>query len=178
MRARAQASLSGLLEEAVTHAYELSRGLWSMGPESEDVCTSLRQLAKRQTESGGVPVRAVLSPACASCASNNAVQMYCIAREAVANATRHAQASEIVVSLDCLHRGYVNLTIVDNGIGRKAAAKSRGGLGLKIMAYRAQMVGGSLKIEDGEAGGTRVVCSIPCKPQGMPLSEWPASRSE
>ena len=178
VRAKAQASLSGLLEEAVTHAYELSRGLWSMGPESEDVCTSLRQLAKRQTENGGVPVRALLSPACASCASNNAVQMYCIAREAVANATRHAQASEIVVSLDCLHGGFVNLTIIDDGVGCKAAARSRGGLGLKIMAYRAQMVGGSLKIEDGEAGGTRVVCSIPCKPQGMPLSEWPASRSE
>ena len=82
------------------------------------------------------------------------------------------------MSLDCLHGGFVNLTIIDDGVGCKAAAKSRGGLGLKIMAYRAQMVGGSLKIEDGEAGGTRVVCSIPCKPQGMPLSEWPASRSE
>ena len=178
VRAKAQAGLSGLLEEAVTHAYELSRGLWSMGPESVDVCMSLRQLAKRQVENGGVPVRTLLSPACAACASNNAVQMYCIAREAVANATKHARASEVVISLDCQRSGSVDLVIADNGVGRLAAAKSRGGLGLKIMAYRAQMVGGSLKIEDGEGGGTRVICSIPCKPQSNPLSEWPASRSE
>jgi nitrate/nitrite-specific signal transduction histidine kinase len=38
------------------------------------------------------------------------------------------------------------------------------GMGLKIMRYRARMLGGEVNFERAESGGTRVVCECPIEP--------------
>jgi len=162
VRADKQARLSKLLSESVDNAYQLSRGLWSMGPESDDVGHALTTLAKSQSESSRIPIHVDLQSACKQCAANNALQIFCIAREAIANAAKHAHPTRIDVVLDCREAGQVTLSISDDGVGRHSAKKSKGGLGLRIMAYRAQMVGGSFRIEDRKEGGTIVRCSMPC----------------
>ena len=57
----------------------------------------------------------------------------------------------------------VRNTLTDDGKGVDAQPMSAAGLGLKIMGYRAQMIGATLGVEPGEDGGTvvRVVC--PCR---------------
>ena len=161
-RVHRQARLSNLLSESVENAYQLSRGLWSMGPESSDIGHALTTLAKSQSESGQVPIYVNLQSACAKCTSNNALQIFCVARESMANAVKHASPTRIDVVLDCREAGNVRLSVADDGVGRHSAKKSNGGLGVRIMAYRAHMVGGSFEIEDREEGGTLVKCSMPC----------------
>jgi signal transduction histidine kinase len=101
--------------------------------------------------------------------------LYRIAQEAVTNAVRHGQASRIVVQLLVEERN-VRLTISDNGTGlpqNPADEPRRGasGMGLKIMAYRARMIGGEVTIERLREGGTRVRCR--CR---QPAPKAPAER--
>jgi len=57
------------------------------------------------------------------------------------------------------NKGIVSLSILDNGLGIKDTTKV-GGIGLRIMQYRARMMGGSLRIESEQSGGTLVTCTF------------------
>jgi signal transduction histidine kinase len=89
-----------------------------------------------------------------------ALNLYRIAREAVVNANKHAQAREIVVALEQRRRGIV-LSVTDNGVGFQNGLDNAHGLGFHIMNYRARSIGGRLEIESPKQGGTRVACYLP-----------------
>lgn len=153
--------LEQLLDETVDQAHELSRGLWPMELESEDIVEALGSLIQRQRLSSGLPIDFVRRGACADCTRSKAAQIYGIVREAIANAIKHAQASRIVVMLECDESRTITLSIADDGVGRSEARQSKEGLGIRIMTYRARMVGGTISIKDREGGGTLVLCSFP-----------------
>jgi signal transduction histidine kinase len=93
-----------------------------------------------------------------------AAQLYRIAREAVINANKHAQARKIVITLGSWRKGIV-LSVADDGVGFQSELTSaRGGLGLPIMKYRARSIGGRLEIEFPKKAGTRVACYLPDAP--------------
>ena len=163
-RRQAQTRLSQLLAESVDHAYRLSRGLWSLGPESGDIGKALSTLARTQSEASGIPIDVTLKHACALCSATHAPQIYGIAREAIANAIKHARPRRIGVELDCREGDTVVLCVRDDGCGRghAPAGEETQGLGLRIMSYRAEMVGGTFSIDDAPDGGTRISCRIPC----------------
>jgi signal transduction histidine kinase len=83
-----------------------------------------------------------------------------IAQEAVRNAVRHGGAKRVEVRL---HNRDQRLTLMvrDDGSGLPPAAQRSGGLGLRIMAHRAEMIGATFAIERAPAGGTIVECSLP-----------------
>ena len=167
-RKTAQARLSQLLTESVDHAYRLSRGLWSLGPESDDIGKALGALARTQTETSGIPISVTRHPACAECQAPHAPQIYGIAREALVNAIKHARPSKIELELDCREAGQTRLSITDNGIGITRTPGSTPGLGLRIMTYRAEMVGGKCRIDNTLERGTQVSCTIPCRAGTLP----------
>jgi len=74
-----------------------------------------------------------------------ASQLYLIAREAVINANKHAQARGIMVEMRCWQNGIV-LSVTDDGVGFQIGPKSAPGLGLPIMKHRAHSIGGRLEI--------------------------------
>jgi len=86
--------------------------------------------------------------------------MYRIAREAVINANKHAKARQIIVRLERVRQEMV-LRVVDDGIGFPKDLNPQRGLGYHIMNYRAQLIGGRLKIERPKKGGTCVSCYFP-----------------
>ncbi len=89
-----------------------------------------------------------------------AAHLYRIAREAVINANKHAQAREIVVRLERSRRGMV-LRVIDDGVGFPREPNPAEGLGYHIMKYRAHLMGGLLEIDSRKGGGTRVSCYLP-----------------
>jgi signal transduction histidine kinase len=89
-----------------------------------------------------------------------AAQLYRIAREAVINANKHAQAREIVVKLERSREGMA-LRVIDDGVGFAKEPKLKQGLGTHIMKYRAQLMGGRLEIDSPKRGGTCVSCYLP-----------------
>ncbi|MFZ3127212.1 MAG: ATP-binding protein, partial [Rhodoferax sp.] len=81
---------------------------------------------------------------------------FMIAREAVENTLRHANATSVSVQL---LGGPLSLELVmrDNGVGLSSGGKSRAGhLGIAGMVERARSVGASVEVGPGDGGGTRV----------------------
>ncbi len=88
------------------------------------------------------------------------VSIFRIMQEAVNNACRHAQASEILVQIGADAAGWF-LRIVDNGVGLPPEETRRKGCGLDNMRYRATLIGADLTWSSGESGaGTAVELRI------------------
>jgi GAF domain-containing protein len=82
--------------------------------------------------------------------------LYRIAREALNNALKHAQARRITVSLRQVQRT-VTLEIADDGIGfDPSTAREYGGLGLEGMEERAAQLGGKLTVQSRPGEGTTI----------------------
>lgn len=89
------------------------------------------------------------------------VTLYRIAKEAIANVVRHAEATEVAVSL-AIESDSAVLEIRDNGKGMsREPIASPHSLGLLGMRERAELLGGSLTIESREGEGTCVRATLP-----------------
>jgi signal transduction histidine kinase len=81
-----------------------------------------------------------------------------IAREAIANATRHGGAKHVVVSLRGADNG-LRLRVVDDGCG--VVATSTEGFGLRSMRERTDALGGCLAVRRLRKGGTELQVTLP-----------------
>jgi signal transduction histidine kinase len=89
-----------------------------------------------------------------------ASHLYRIAQEAINNGIKHGKPKNVTISL--FTDGTTNtLSVADDGIGIGNVPGLGKGMGLNIMNYRASMIGASLEIRPGKAGGTVVSCSFP-----------------
>lgn len=89
--------------------------------------------------------------------------LYRIAQEALTNISRHAQASQVAVSITLLD-GVVQMEIQDDGIGFQVAGSSHAvkenRLGLLGMKERIEMLGGCFQVESSPGNGTTVRVSL------------------
>jgi len=60
--------------------------------------------------------------------------------------------------------GMVTLTVEDDGLGLPETWQKGQGLGTRIMAHRAAMIGAAIALEPNPTGGTLVRCSFPLAP--------------
>lgn len=150
--------IAELVNEAAADTRDLSRALHRVDVDAAGLVTALQDLVDR--EIWKIPCRLQVRPSFHI--EDNAVagHLYRIAREAVINANKHAQARQIVIKLERSQQGMV-LRIIDDGVGVSTQSKVRHGLGFHIMNYRAQLFGGRLKIERQKKGGTCVSCYLP-----------------
>ena len=102
------------------------------------------------------------------------VAAYRIVAEAVTNAIRHAEATEVVVRL-AVEAGTLVIEVTDNGCGLPAAPVP--GLGLTSMRLRAEELGGQLSISTG-AGSTSVVARVPVAAQAADAGPRPSDRAQ
>jgi signal transduction histidine kinase len=87
--------------------------------------------------------------------------IYRIAQEAVRNAVIHGNADVVEILLEQSEDGH-SIIISDNGHGFSQSIKESTdvGIGITTMKYRAQLLGGRLKIDE-TGNGVRVTCIIP-----------------
>lgn len=86
--------------------------------------------------------------------------LFRIAQEAVGNAIKHGHAKEIVITLEASNAGKI-LRVNDDGLGIAPLQRANRGMGLRIMSYRAEVIGAKLDIRRADEGGTVVTCVIP-----------------
>lgn len=154
--------LGQLLDDAVNHAYDLSRGLCPLELDSKNLAAPLEELIRSLSRQGAPVMEFYQKLGCDACSTDQLTHMYRIAREAITNAVKHSKATLVTVSMECsFEEGFV-LKVRDNGVGRCVASKKNGGMGIGIMRHRAGTIGGRLDIRDSEDGGTLVVCTAPC----------------
>jgi PAS domain S-box-containing protein len=88
-----------------------------------------------------------------------AAQLYRIVQEALRNAVEHGGARTVEVNVVVDAENMV-LTVRDDGKGFDSKAASNG-MGLRIMRYRAQCIGGSCEVQSHDGRGTTVTCRVP-----------------
>lgn len=86
--------------------------------------------------------------------------LYWIAREALHNTMKHAQASEVQMRVDCLSDTIV-LEIIDNGQGFDTNRPFPGHLGLRSMQERAEQLYGTMELQSAPGKGTRIMVTVP-----------------
>lgn len=146
----------------VVLARELASGLQAVELTASGLKNALRDLAAQASENTGIKCHFKAARGVRVPDATVALHLYRIAQEAVTNAVKHSGAKNILVSLD---RGPTNtcVSIADDGKG--LVVKRRGkGLGLHMMRYRANALGGELRVERRRSGGTEITCVIPTKP--------------
>jgi signal transduction histidine kinase len=153
-----------LAEEGIDLARNLARGLYPVEMEAEGLMGAFQELSANITRSGRFRClfeceRPVLIEDDAT-----ATHLYRIAQEAVRNAMQHSKCKRIEITLS-EGGGVVKLTVEDDGIGLPETPLPGGGLGIRIMAHRASMIGGSFSTEPAPSGGTIVTCSLPKVPR-------------
>jgi len=83
-----------------------------------------------------------------------------IAKEAMSNSMRHAQAKNGTISLK-LHNSHVRLRVEDNGIGFNPSALPHQGQGMRNIVKRSQKLGAGCEIISAPGKGTQVIVDIP-----------------
>jgi signal transduction histidine kinase len=90
-----------------------------------------------------------------------ATELLSIAREALSNIARHAEAREASVTLSKGHEGVV-LEVSDSGRGFDPSVMPPGDhRGLRNMRERAARLGGTLTVESAIGAGTRIIVVVP-----------------
>lgn len=147
--------------QAVANCRALAHGLSPSIFSGGNLVGLLREMATLQRNSFGFDARCEVIEAAPLKLGEAALEnFYRISQEAVANARRHGQAKSISITLN-IQPTTVRLDVVDDGIGMSQAPEASTGMGLKIMAFRAELIGARLAIKSGEHGGTQVMVECP-----------------
>jgi PAS domain S-box-containing protein len=149
-----------LVNEAISRTRELARGLSPVVSEAHGLMSALGQLSNEIEDLFRISCRCECDEPVLIDNVDLSTHLYHIAQEAVNNAIKHGKAKHIVIRLGASNDSGM-LTISDDGAGFPNNAPRDSGMGLHIMAYRANMIGGTLQVGPGESGGAKVACTFP-----------------
>lgn len=145
-----------LIDQGIDLTRKIARGLYSSELDGDGLFSALESLSRSignnkvrcEFEHSGKPPRS----------KELATQVYWVAREAVTNALKHGAPQHVRIELQT-SSDYLRLRVEDDGRGL-SENPVKDGIGLKVMAQRAELAGGTLRIERASRG-TIVHCEIP-----------------
>jgi PAS domain S-box-containing protein len=156
------AKIVKMVNQAIENTRQLARGLHPVAAEPLGLMSALRNWANEVEELFHIRCTFRCSQPLPIRDPNLATHLYRIAQEAVHNAIRHGKSRNIEVGLSRKNETGT-LTIRDDGDGFQKQEAAQPGVGLSIMNYRADMVGGSLKVQPNEDRGVTVTCLFPIR---------------
>jgi signal transduction histidine kinase len=159
---RAQ-SIVGTVREQVREALgELRQTVTALQVPIEadlELTSALRRLVAHFEEATDLTVHRVLPEQVPAIPAPHRLAIYRAAQEALTNAQRHADASQVWLVLT-VHEEAVVLLVSDDGKGLSYQAGSAG-FGLRGMRERAAQLGGELHVEARRGGGTQISFRLP-----------------
>jgi signal transduction histidine kinase len=157
------ARIHNLVQETLTHARDLAQDLAKLDLKGDDLPAALEGLAQHAAGLFKISCKFDRNGPVPALEANIAEQLYKIAQEAMTNAIKHAKAKSVRISLS-QSAGTTILTVQNDGLPFPNLKATPTGMGLRIMNYRANLIGALLEIKGTGTHGTRVVCSVP--PEG------------
>ena len=154
------AEITDLIRDADQYARDLARGLTPVDLEASGLTEALNRLSDNAERLFDVHCRFEDVGTTLVHNSQAATHMYRITQEAVNNAVRHGEADRIRITL-AGNEQQVRLRIRDDGAGFATEGITNGGMGLRIMKYRARIIGGSFDLNSAPGQGTTVTCTLP-----------------
>jgi signal transduction histidine kinase len=148
-----------LVDEGIEQTRMLAKGLLLAEVDREGLEPALREFAAEIRRTSRVDLALRCEGPLVLPEDGTATQLFRITQEAVRNALRHGQARHVDVAVVQEH-GALDLTIRDDGTGLPPSADRRPGLGLRIMAHRAAIIGAKFAVAPAPEGGTLVTCHL------------------
>ncbi|MDZ4699025.1 MAG: response regulator [Rhodothermales bacterium] len=157
--ARAAMTIAELVNDTKSQARILARGLVTVDLAGTGIVRALEDLAANTEQMSAIPCTADCHIDTPLWDETVATHLYRICQEAVNNAIKHSGATHVNIELN--QDGHqLLLAVRDNGAGIASTTPVDGGMGLRIMEFRAQMINATLNIRPRVQGGTLVLCSL------------------
>lgn len=151
-------NLHETLKDCVSQVRRMAHGLSPIDLSPAGLADALRRLARETADAYGIDTEVEAADEVLPLDRKAATHLYQVAQEAVQNAMRHGQATRIDLRLrEEADQGV--LQIKDNGSGFDPAHNA-GGMGLRIMRYRAEILGGCLEIDTDSGHGTSITLTF------------------
>lgn len=157
--------LKALLNKTISHAHGVARGLAAVDPQVEDLAGALQGLAAHAESLFDITCQLKIEGPVPRLDPNCVKQFYKIAQEALTNAIKHGKARQVLLALSNPGDDELVLTIRNDGEPFPETLGLTTRMGLRIMNYRAHVIGALLEIK-GEEHGTCVTCRMPLRPVG------------
>ncbi len=152
--------ITALLSQGTDMVHHLAKGLSPVDIQADGLRHALQQLT-----------HSVATMFCVQCDFHDDISVsvsnevtvthvYRIVQEAITNAIKHGNANYIKVTFTRIQQKTA-LQVIDNGSGIPDMEQRQNGMGIRIMQYRARIIGASLDISRGEKNGTIITCTLP-----------------
>jgi signal transduction histidine kinase len=151
-----------LIGESIIKTRHLSKGLCPVYLGEAALESALMELSQHTKQVWKVDCKFIKKGPSVRFDQAKATHLYYIARESVLNAVKHGHATQIQLELHT-NTPQISLVIEDNGKGFSKIPHTHG-VGLEIMKYRANVIGGVLDIVSKRNQGSKVICNIKAKP--------------
>jgi PAS domain S-box-containing protein len=150
--------IAKLTSEVNSQARSVARGLFPVRLEEHGLTLALEELAASATARYRITCRFVCeTDAPVKVESQVELHLYYIVQEALLNAVNHGKATTIIVTLAAV-QDRLRLTVQDDGTGFDISSKKRSGMGIRIMRYRAKVIGATLDVQSEPGHGTQITC--------------------
>ena len=149
--------IANLINETNALARRVARGLFPVRLEQHGLALALEELAASTSDRYRITCRFVCETAPGKVDSEVELHLYYIVQEALSNAVNHGKASKVIVTL-AADESRLKLTVQDDGTGFQLSGKTRSGMGIRIMRYRAKVIGATLDVQSQVDHGTQITC--------------------
>jgi PAS domain S-box-containing protein len=149
--------VGSLINEAITQTRGVARGLFPVQLEENGLIWALEDLAANASNIFQIKCDLSCEKPFPTVENDVALHLYYIVQEAVLNAAKHGNATQINITLACKGDRFV-LTIQDDGSGFELSGSNYTGMGIRIMRYRARVIGATLDLKSRPGQGTQVTC--------------------
>lgn len=163
------ARIHELVQSAMTHASDLAHDLATLDLEQKTLPQALADLAGHAQQMFGISCQFTARGTAPPLEPNTVTQLYKIAQEALTNAIKHGKAKRVAIGLTTDPKKIV-LTVQNDGLPFPDLQGRSSGMGLRIMSYRANLVGASVEIKARGSQGTIVLCDLPVEARGKAQS--------
>jgi len=154
------------VDRTLSDAYRQLRELlatFRLTIEQADLVAAMQAMIASLQEQVTAKISFSFQPGLETLDAQQQVHLLQIAREAVLNAIRHADAATISVRYERNAEGEHLLMVTDDGVGIASTEEPQGHYGLTTMSERAARLAGELKIQ-AQARGTQVALRFPPRP--------------
>jgi PAS domain S-box-containing protein len=157
--------IRSLLNEAIQQTRGVARGLFPVRLAESGLESALEELAATVNNLFKTQCRFACEKPLPSLDSTVSLHLYYIAQEAVSNAVRHGKATQVNIAITGARERFT-LEVQDNGTGFRLPLTDPSGMGIRIMRYRARVIGATLNLKSEPNQGTQVTVQFNQKPAG------------
>jgi PAS domain S-box-containing protein len=156
--------VGALVNEAITKTRGVARGLFPVQLEENGLIWALEDLAANAGNLFRIQCNLSCEEPFPPLENDVALHLFYITQEAMVNAAKHGKATRVNISL-ARQKDHLLLTIQDDGAGFDVSGNNPTGMGIRIMRYRARVIGASLDLTSKPGQGTQVTCVFYSAPQ-------------